>query len=385
MSMAMDADDPEVDAAASSVGALHMNPFRSNGSAGLARAPWSRQQATAAFAKHVQIALSLALGAKACDQDHHMVVALAMKKDGLVLPGSRQEGRPAHAPVRSAAVATDECCVALAFTQAPRADRACPSVWPAQLISELVENFAGAAIEEIIIDSRRDCGRHSAWALPAGVPLVARALNRMVAPAKAFDGNEARFGTSFVLYSGLISLATGNLCHRKLLVHDALTHPADTCAIRVVGRFRARWLSYALLPQYAPLSTRDDMLFLAVDEASIARFVELQTTGLCDSAPTSAHSILGRPLRGATPEYENSRNESSLSSATRSGSLASSDSPEFTADGASAGAVNTPSASIMFSPASRGKRALPDGVSAVPTPPTQSKASGSGRFPDACP
>jgi len=29
----MDADDEEVDAAASSVGALHMNPFRSNGGA----------------------------------------------------------------------------------------------------------------------------------------------------------------------------------------------------------------------------------------------------------------------------------------------------------------------------------------------------------------
>jgi len=99
--------------AASSVGALHINPFRSNGGAGLARAPWSRQQATSASAKHVRIALSLALGVKAGDQDHHMVVALAMKKDGLVLPGSRQEGRPAHAPVQSAAVATDQCCVAL--------------------------------------------------------------------------------------------------------------------------------------------------------------------------------------------------------------------------------------------------------------------------------
>jgi len=52
---------------------LYMNPFRSNGSAGLARAPWNRQQATAVFAKHVQIALSLALGAKACDHEHHMV------------------------------------------------------------------------------------------------------------------------------------------------------------------------------------------------------------------------------------------------------------------------------------------------------------------------
>jgi len=56
----------------------------------------------------------------------------------------------------------DECCVALAFTQAPRADRACPSVWPAQLIHELVEDFAGAAIEEeIVIDSRRGSGRDS--------------------------------------------------------------------------------------------------------------------------------------------------------------------------------------------------------------------------------
>ena len=79
------------------------------------------------------------------------------------------------------------------------------------------------------------------------------------------------------------------------------------------------------------------MLFLVVDEASVDRFLQLQTTGLCDSAPTSAHSILGRSVRGATPEYENSRNESSLSSATRSDSLVSSDSPEFTVDGASAG------------------------------------------------
>ena len=118
----MDADDEEVDAAASSVGALHMNPFRSNGGAELARAPWSRHQATAAFAMHVGNALSLVLGAKACDQGYHMAVVLAVKKDGLVLPGSRQEGRPAHAPGRSAAVATDEYCVALAFTQAPRAE-----------------------------------------------------------------------------------------------------------------------------------------------------------------------------------------------------------------------------------------------------------------------
>jgi len=85
------------------------------------------------------------LGAKAGNQDHHMVVVLAMKKDGRVLPGSRQEGLPAHAPVRSAAVATDECCVALAFTQAPRADRTCPSVWPSQLIFELVGDFASGA------------------------------------------------------------------------------------------------------------------------------------------------------------------------------------------------------------------------------------------------
>ena len=139
------------------------------------------------------------------------------------------------------------------------------------------------------------------------------------------------------------------------------------------------------LPQHAPLSTRDDMLFLVFDKASVVRFLQIQTIGLCNSAPTSAHSLLGRPVRGATPEYENSRNESSLSSATRSGSVVSSDSPEFTVDGASAGAVNTPSASVMFSPTSRGKRALPDGVSAVPTPPTQSKSSRSGRFPDTRP
>ena len=35
----MDADDEEVDAAASSVGALHINPFRRNGGAELARSP----------------------------------------------------------------------------------------------------------------------------------------------------------------------------------------------------------------------------------------------------------------------------------------------------------------------------------------------------------
>jgi len=174
-------------------------------------------------------------------------------------------------------------------------------VWQAQFISELVGDFASAAIEEIVIDSRLDAGRASVWALRAGVPLVARVLNRMVAPPKAFDGNKARFGTSFVLYSGLISLATGNLSHRKLVVHDAMAHPADTSAIRVGGRFRARWLSYALLPQHAPLSTRGDMLFSVVDEAIVVRFLQLQTTGLCDSAPTSAHSILGWPVRGATP------------------------------------------------------------------------------------
>jgi len=311
--MAMDADDEEVDAAASSVGALHMNPFRSNGGAGLARAPWSQQQTMAAFAKHVRITLLLALVVKACDQDHHMVVVLTMKKDGLVLPGSCQEGRPAHAPVQSAAVLTDKCCVTLSVTQAPQANRACPSVWQAQLISELVGDLASASIEEIIIDSCQDSGHTSAWALLAGVQLVARALNRMVATAKAFDGNEARIWTSFVLYSRLISLTTGNLCHCKLLVHDALTHSADTSAIRVVRWFRERWLSYTLLPQHAPLSTRDDMLFLVVDEASVTRFLQLQITGLCDSALTLAHSILGWPVQDVTPEYENSRNKLSLS------------------------------------------------------------------------
>jgi len=40
---------------------------------------------------HVGNAL-LALGAEAGDKEHLTVVVLAMKKDGLVLPGSRQEG-----------------------------------------------------------------------------------------------------------------------------------------------------------------------------------------------------------------------------------------------------------------------------------------------------
>jgi len=45
------------------------------------------------FATHVRVgyALSLALGAEADDKEHLMVVVLAMKKDGLLLPGSRQE------------------------------------------------------------------------------------------------------------------------------------------------------------------------------------------------------------------------------------------------------------------------------------------------------
>ena len=63
------------------------------------------------------------------------------------------------------------------------------------------------------------------------------------------------------------------------------------------------------------------MLFLVVDEASVAHFLQLQTTGLCDSAPTSAHSILGRPVRGATPEYGNSRNESIRSESIKSALL----------------------------------------------------------------
>jgi len=143
----------------------------------------------------------------------------------------RQEGRSAHASVRSAAVATDECCVALAFTQAPLARRAFPSVWPEQLIFELVGGFPSAVVEEIVIDSRLDSGRVLAWALLGGVQLVARVLNKMVAPAEAFDDNEIRFGTSFVLYSGLISRATGNLTSRNLVVHDAMVHPADTSDI----------------------------------------------------------------------------------------------------------------------------------------------------------
>jgi len=233
-------------------------------------------------------------------------------------------------------------------------------------------------IEEIVIDSCLDAGCVS-WALRTGVPPVARALNKMVASVKVFVHNEERFGTSFVLYSGLISFATGNLSHHKLVVHDAMAHPADTSVIQVVGWFRAHWLSYALLTEHTPLSTRDDVLFLVVDKASVNCFLQLQTTWLCDSAPTSAHSILGRPVRDATPEYENSRNESSLSSVTRSGSLVSSDSPEFTVDDASAGAVSIPSAFSM------GKRALHDGVRAVPTHPTQSKASGSAVFPNLLP
>jgi len=47
----------------------------------------------------------------------------------------------------------------------------------------------------------------------------------------------------------------GNLSHHNLVVHDAMAHPADTSAIRVVGRFRERWLSYALLPEHAPANS----------------------------------------------------------------------------------------------------------------------------------
>jgi len=46
---------------------------------------------------HVSHALSLVLGAKAVNQDLRMVVVVVMKKDGLVLSDSLQEGRPAHA------------------------------------------------------------------------------------------------------------------------------------------------------------------------------------------------------------------------------------------------------------------------------------------------
>ena len=144
MSTAADADDAEVDAAVSSVGALHMNPLCGSGGAGAACAQWSRQQATAAFATHVGNALSLALGAEACDNQHIMVVVLAMKKEGLVPPGSRQEGLPALAHARSTAFATDENCVALAVTQASRAGRTGPLVWPVQLISE---NCSRALVE----------------------------------------------------------------------------------------------------------------------------------------------------------------------------------------------------------------------------------------------
>jgi len=94
---------------------------------------------------HVGNALSLALGAEAGDKEHFMVVVLAMEKDGLELQGCLKEGRPAHAPARSTAVATDECCVALAVTQASWAGRAGPSVWLAQLISELILDFGDAS------------------------------------------------------------------------------------------------------------------------------------------------------------------------------------------------------------------------------------------------
>ena len=132
---------------------------------GAARAPWSRQRATADFAANVGNALSLALRAEACDNEHLMVVVLAMKKDGLVLPGTRQEGRPAHAHARSTAIKTDECCVALAVTQASRAGRTGPSVWPVQLILELITGFGGIAFQELVIGSRLDSGRGSAWAV----------------------------------------------------------------------------------------------------------------------------------------------------------------------------------------------------------------------------
>jgi len=66
----------------------------------LSCAQWSLQQATAAFAMHVGNAL-FALGAEAGDKEHLTVVVLAMKKDGLVLPGSRQEARlPGAQPSR---------------------------------------------------------------------------------------------------------------------------------------------------------------------------------------------------------------------------------------------------------------------------------------------
>ena len=101
MSMVADTNDEAVDAAACSVGALHMNPLCSSGGGGAARAQWSRQRATADFAANVGNTLSLALRAEASDNEHLMVVVLMMKKDGLVLPDSCQEGRPAHAHARS--------------------------------------------------------------------------------------------------------------------------------------------------------------------------------------------------------------------------------------------------------------------------------------------
>jgi len=163
-----------------------------------------------------------------------------------------------------------------------------------------------------------------------------------------------------------------------------MAHPANTSAIRVVGRsVRAGSHTHCCLSMHRFPPEMICCSWWSMRPVSIV-FFNYRPPG-CVTPHRCRHILLGLPVRGATPEYENSRNESSLSSATRSGSLVSSDSPEFTVDGASAGAVSMPSASAMFSPASRGKRALHDGVRAVPTPPTQSKASDSARFPDALP
>ena len=104
----------------------------------------------AAFSRLISACLELflALDAEACDKEHLMptVVVLVKKKGLACAAGNQQEGQPAHAPARNTTVMMDECCVTLTVTQASLVKHTGLSVWPVQLISELISDFGDIVI-----------------------------------------------------------------------------------------------------------------------------------------------------------------------------------------------------------------------------------------------
>ena len=106
----------------------------------------------------------------------------------------------------------DQCCVSLCTAGERQGGTSGLPSWPAVLIAEIAGGFEGVEVDCDVIDSSRATARNAVWARNADVPSVSMSLNRMVAPPGALSGSETCVGTSFMLYSALVSESPFQIC-----------------------------------------------------------------------------------------------------------------------------------------------------------------------------